>query len=36
MAYRERKGGIKSFDELTEIQDFPADKIDIIKLYLSL
>lgn len=36
VAYRERKGVITSFEELTEIQDFPADKIDIIKLYLSL
>ncbi|MFT6929114.1 MAG: DNA uptake protein ComE-like DNA-binding protein [Sediminicola sp.] len=36
MAYRERKGVITSFEELTEIQGFPADKIDLIKLYLSL
>jgi DNA uptake protein ComE-like DNA-binding protein len=36
VTYRESNGGISSFEELTEIQDFPADKIDIIKLYLSL
>ncbi|MGY8915811.1 MAG: ComEA family DNA-binding protein [Flavobacteriales bacterium] len=36
VAYRERNGGVTSFEELTEIQGFPADKIDIIKLYLSL
>ncbi len=36
VAYREENGGITSFEELTEIQGFPADKIDIIKLYLSL
>lgn len=35
VAYRERMGGIIEFEELTEIQGFPADKIDIIKLYLS-
>lgn len=34
--YRERNGGIVSFEELTEIQGFPEDKIDIIQLYLSL
>jgi competence ComEA-like helix-hairpin-helix protein len=36
VAYREENGGITSFEELTEIQGFPEDKIDIIKLYLSL
>lgn len=35
VAYREKMGGIENFEELTEIQGFPADKIDIIKLYLS-
>ena len=28
--------GIKSLDELTKVKDFPIDKIDIIKLYLTL
>ncbi|ALM06528.1 hypothetical protein SB49_00900 [Sediminicola sp. YIK13] len=36
VAFREENGGVTSFEELTEIQGFPADKIDIIKLYLSL
>ncbi|MEJ1223760.1 ComEA family DNA-binding protein [Sediminicola sp. 1XM1-17] len=36
VAYRDRKGGIASFEELTEIQGFPEEKIDRIKLYLSL
>lgn len=36
VTYRESQGGIESFEELTEIQGFPEDKIDIIKLYLSL
>ncbi|MEB8330661.1 helix-hairpin-helix domain-containing protein [Flavobacteriaceae bacterium KMM 6897] len=36
VAYRERNGDIASFEELKEIQGFPADRIDIIKLYLSL
>jgi DNA uptake protein ComE-like DNA-binding protein len=34
--YRNINGGISSFDELTEIEDFPSDKIDRIKLYLTL
>ncbi|WP_299529275.1 helix-hairpin-helix domain-containing protein [Ulvibacterium sp.] len=34
--YRNRNGGISSFDELSKIEDFPSDKIDRIKLYLTL
>lgn len=36
VSYRDQKGGIVSFEELTEIQGFPEEKIDRIKLYLSL
>ena len=36
IAYRERHGPFQNLDELTKIQDFPKDKIDQIKLYLSL
>ncbi len=36
VAYREINGTITSFDELKDIDDFPADKIDRIKLYLTL
>ena len=36
VAYREINGRINSFDELKDIVDFPADKIDRIKLYLTL
>ena len=36
VAYREINGSITSFDELKDIVDFPADKIDRIKLYLAL
>ncbi|MEK6151631.1 helix-hairpin-helix domain-containing protein [Flavobacteriaceae bacterium 3-367] len=36
IAYRELVGSIRSFDELTKIEDFPSDKIDRIKLYLAL
>lgn len=34
--YREMNGGIESFDELIKIEDFPAERIDIIELYLQL
>lgn len=34
--YRNMNGGIGSLDELTKIEDFPSDKIDRIKLYLTL
>jgi len=34
--YRDSVGIIQSFNELLKIEDFPADKIDRIKLYLSL
>lgn len=34
--YRNLNGTIQSFDELSKIEDFPADKIDRIILYLSL
>ncbi len=34
--YRELNGSIKSFDELTEVDDFPSEKLDRIALYLSL
>lgn len=36
IAYREGHGPFENLDELTKIQDFPEDKIDQIKLYLSL
>nr|WP_281503865.1 helix-hairpin-helix domain-containing protein [Arenibacter sp. F26102] len=36
IAYREKNGGINSFDELIEIEDFPTEKLDIIELYLQL
>ncbi len=36
VAYRERNGGIASFDELLEIERFPADRINRIALYLFL
>lgn len=29
------KDGFKTLDELTKLKDFPTDKLDIIKLYLS-
>ena len=34
--YREDNGKIQSLDELTKIPDFPIEKIDRIKLYLTL
>lgn len=36
VSYRDSVGIIRSFDELTKIDDFPTKKIDRIKLYLSL
>jgi DNA uptake protein ComE-like DNA-binding protein len=36
VAYRGRNGGIDSFDELLEIEGFPADRINRIALYLYL
>ncbi len=33
---RKLRDGYKSFDELKKVKDFPVNKIDIIKLYLSL
>jgi len=36
VTYRDSVGIIRSFNELTKIEDFPAKKIDRIKLYLSL
>jgi len=36
VAYRSEKGSIVSFDELTKIEDFPSEKLDRIRLYLSL
>ena len=36
IAYRKLNGGIDSFDELLQIENFPADRIDRIPLYLSL
>ena len=36
IGYRQRNGSIDSFDELSAIEDFPADKIERIRLYLSL
>ncbi|MGB5238936.1 MAG: helix-hairpin-helix domain-containing protein [Flavobacteriaceae bacterium] len=34
--YRDSIGQIKTLDELTKLQDFPADRINRIKLYLTL
>ena len=34
--YRQLREGYKSLDELTKVKDFPVNKIEIIKLYLSL
>jgi len=34
--YRQLREGYKSLDELTKVKDFPINKIEIIKLYLSL
>ncbi|WP_297706594.1 helix-hairpin-helix domain-containing protein [uncultured Eudoraea sp.] len=36
VTYRDSVGIIRSINELTKIEDFPANKIDRIKLYLSL
>ena len=36
VAHREAQGALRSFDELTGIEDFPSEKIDIIQLYLQL
>ena len=36
ISYREEKGVINSFDELTKVEDFPIEKLDRIALYLSL
>ncbi|MFD0798102.1 ComEA family DNA-binding protein [Maribacter chungangensis] len=36
VAFREDNGGIRSFDELLEIETFPADRINRIALYLLL
>lgn len=36
VAFRDRNGGIRSFDELLQIETFPADRINRIALYLSL
>lgn len=36
VAYRQRNGGIASFDELLQVENFPADRIARIPLYLSL
>ncbi|WP_445735850.1 ComEA family DNA-binding protein [Mariniflexile sp.] len=33
---RQLRDGFKSWDDLTKVKDFPLNKIDIIKLYLSL
>lgn len=33
---RQLRGGFKSLDELIKVKDFPNNKLDIIKLYLSL
>lgn len=33
---RQLRDGFKSIDELIKVKDFPTDKLDIIKLYLSL
>ncbi|HET8803695.1 MAG TPA: helix-hairpin-helix domain-containing protein [Aequorivita sp.] len=34
--YRKLRGGIKNFEELAKIKGFPSEKIDRIKLYLSI
>jgi competence ComEA-like helix-hairpin-helix protein len=34
--YREKVGGIGSFDEISRLEGFPSDKIERIKLYLRL
>lgn len=36
VAYREYNGVISSFHQLSDIEDFPIEKIDIIQLYLQL
>ena len=36
MDYRDTNGEIRSFNELTTIEGFPSEKLDIIQLYLSL
>jgi DNA uptake protein ComE-like DNA-binding protein len=36
LRYRDSAGIIKSWSELEKIENFPLDKIEIIKLYLSL
>lgn len=36
VAYRNRNGAIRSFDELLQIETFPTDRINRIALYLSL
>lgn len=36
IAYRDTNGDIKAFNELTIIEGFPMEKLDIIQLYLSL
>ena len=36
VAFRDRNNGIRSFDELLEIEHFPADRINRIALYLFL
>jgi competence ComEA-like helix-hairpin-helix protein len=36
VTYRDRYGSFLSYTELTKIEDFPADKIDRIRLYLAL
>ncbi|MBT8322058.1 MAG: helix-hairpin-helix domain-containing protein [Eudoraea sp.] len=36
ISYRELHGTFENLEELTKIEDFPSDKIDRIKLYLSL
>jgi DNA uptake protein ComE-like DNA-binding protein len=36
LEYRELHEGFNSMDELTKVKDFPINKIEIIKLYLSL
>jgi DNA uptake protein ComE-like DNA-binding protein len=34
--YRDSVGELKSLEELTKLQDFPADRFNRIKLYLTL
>ncbi|WP_189604781.1 helix-hairpin-helix domain-containing protein [Salinimicrobium marinum] len=36
MSYRDKNGKISSFEDLTDIKGFPRDKIQRIKLYLSI